>query len=123
MLVSLAMKRLLAIGCALALVAVPAGAAAQGQQVPGGHYSGKLRTGNPAPPQITFDVSPDGARLLNLRITFRPLLCALGGMTPPQQPARAAKIPPAGHFARPVRFSTKAGTFATLRVRGPFRSH
>jgi hypothetical protein len=124
MLVSLAMKRLFAVGCALALVAgASAGVAAGGHQVRGGHYSGKLRTGNPAPPQITFDVSPDRARLLNLHITYPPLLCALGGMTPPQQPARAAKITPAGHFARTVRFSTKAGTFATIRVRGRFRAH
>src|SRR4051812_45117639 len=123
MLVSLAMKRLLAIGCALVLVAVPAGAPARGQQVRGGHYRGKLRPGTPPPPQITFDVSPDGARLLNLHITYPPLLCALGGMTPPQQPARAAKITPAGHFSRTVRFSTKAGTFATIRVRGRFGAH
>jgi hypothetical protein len=123
MLVSPAMKRMLAVGCAVALVVAAIADVASGGPVRGGHYSGHLRTGNPAPPQITFDVSEDGAQVRNLRITYPPLLCALGGMTPPQQTARAARITPAGRFARTVRFATKAGTFATIRVRGRFRAH
>ncbi len=118
------MKRMLAVGCAVALIAAAsADVAAGGRPVRGGHYSGHLRTGNPAPPQITFDVSADGRLVTGLRITYPPLLCALGGMTPPPQPARAARITPAGRFARTVRFATKAGTFATIRVRGRFRAH
>jgi hypothetical protein len=115
---------MVAAGFAVALLAgATAVTAGAGKQVAGGHYSGHLRTGNPAPPQITFDVSPDRTHVRNLRITYPPLLCALGGMTPPQQPARAARITPAGRFARTVRFSTKAGTFATIRVRGRFQAH
>jgi hypothetical protein len=124
MLVSLAMKGLLAVGCAAALLAAAMAAPAPAAHpVRGGHYSGRLHFRNPAPPQITFDVSADGTRVQNLRITYPPLLCALGGMTPPQKPARAARVTPAGHFARTVRFATKAGTFATIRVRGSFRAH
>jgi hypothetical protein len=65
----------IAIAALVALMAVSSVALA-GRQVRGGHYGGSLRTGNPAPPRITFDVSD-------------------------------------GRFV----FATKAGTFATIRVR------
>jgi hypothetical protein len=120
------MRRMLAGAAllALAVVLASAGLALAGKQARGAHYSGHLRTGNPGPPLITFDVSGDGAEVRDLRITYPPLLCALGGMTPPQQPARPTPISRRGTFARTVSFEAPAGkVFATIRITGRFRSH
>src|SRR4051812_40898328 len=81
-------------------------------------------TGNPAPPRITFEVSRGGAEIRHLEITYPPLLCALGGMTPPQQKAGPIAVTRAGAFAQTVIFATPAGrVFATIAVRGRFRKH
>jgi hypothetical protein len=106
------------------LVVAAAPASAASKPVRGAHYAGKLRTGNPAPPRIAFDVSRNGAKLRDLEITYPPLLCAVGGMTPPQEDASPAPITRSGRFAKTVTFATLMGrVFATITVKGRFREH
>jgi hypothetical protein len=117
-------RRTLTVLLALAALPASAGVAGAARPVHGGHYEGHLRTGNPSPPVVTFDVSRGGTQVRNLRVTYPPLLCALGGMTPPQQKAAPAPISRSGAFAQTVSFATPAGkVFATIRITGRFRSH
>jgi hypothetical protein len=109
---------------AVSLSATAVGTAVAAKPVRGAHYSGKLTTGNPAPPRITFDVSRDGRKLRDLEITYPPLLCAVGGMTPPQDDASPAAIAKSGRFAKTVRFATLTGRVgATITIKGRFRKH
>jgi hypothetical protein len=92
--------------------------------VRGAHYSGHLRTGNPAPPRISFDVSEDAAEVRNLTVTYPPLLCGVGGMTPPQEKASPTPIARSGGFTETVSFATRSGRIAaTIAVTGRFRKH
>src|SRR4051794_6883001 len=90
----------------LAALVMGAGVATAGRPVHGAHYSGHIRTGTPGAPGITFDVSRNGAELQNLEVSYPPLLCDLGGMTPPQQQAGPTPISSAGTFRQTVNFAT-----------------
>jgi hypothetical protein len=109
---------------AVLLITASVECALAGKPVRGATYRGHLKTGNPSPPSITFDVSGNGAEVRNVRVTYPPLLCALGGMTPPQRPAAPTPISRRGVFVQTVDFATPAAkVFATIRISGRFRIH
>src|SRR5205823_6362236 len=94
-------------GVALVLiaVAVTASAAYAGNQVKGGHYTGKLKPAAPyVRPTITFDVSANGTHVLHLKLSTPPSFCGYGRYDAREQKPKPAPISNAGTFAETLRW-------------------